>query len=340
MWIEVHQELPHHPKMDDLMEELGVKRPTAVGFVVMTILFALQYAKDGFIAEQRLAHHTRGAGWPNEPKRFAAAMEKAGWWDRVEGGWIIHDWQDYAGKLIERRHADAARKRGERSRISEGPPMDVRGTAHVQNQQNQHDKTNPSARSREQVTEGSPSLRPAPKPRNDYPEDFESFWAAYPERRRVNKKAAADLFKRALSGGAEASEIMAGLDRWKVSKDWLKDNGEYVRQPDGWLRNRCWEDSPEPARTTSTGNPIGAVPDVPSPYAGKPWAALWAPAVKGTYSDQQFLEAQARRAFDKGGTCDVRQAMTLFKSEGVIPAMDYVWSHDPRNPVRAHVASR
>lgn len=151
-WIETHQELPEHPKTDALMDALGCERPTAVGHVIMSLLWALRYAHDGVIIPKRLGAIARGAGWASEPLAFASAMVEAGWWDVIAEGWKLHDWDVYAGMLIAKREKDAARKRGERGQenpkpvrgTSDGRPSDVHtdGAGTIPNQPNQHDQPN------------------------------------------------------------------------------------------------------------------------------------------------------------------------------------------------------
>ena len=59
-----------------------------------------------------------GAGWRGDARAFADALVQAGW---LDGDGTIHDWQEYAGRLIERRRQDAERKRN-----ATNPPADVR----------------------------------------------------------------------------------------------------------------------------------------------------------------------------------------------------------------------
>lgn len=157
-WLEIHQELPEHPKTDALMDETGVERPMAVGYVVMALLWALRYAHDGVIVQKRLGAIARGAGWPGDPVAFAQAMVAAGWWDELGDGWKLHDWEQYAGMLIEKRRKDAERKAGSRSGDapqdssrtvhrtprgqSNGRPSEPRMDGAGTNMTNQHDSTN------------------------------------------------------------------------------------------------------------------------------------------------------------------------------------------------------
>ncbi|MNK58669.1 hypothetical protein D3C87_777590 [compost metagenome] len=119
-WIEFHQELPRHPKTDVFMDELDVSRPTAVGMLGMGWIWAMEFAIDGFIQEKRIGAAARGAGWDGSPAVFAEAMVAAGWWDPVDDGYRVHDWEKYIGKLLEKRRQDADRKAASRSNPKDG----------------------------------------------------------------------------------------------------------------------------------------------------------------------------------------------------------------------------
>jgi hypothetical protein len=44
-------------------------------------------------------------------------------------------------------------------------------------------------------------------------------------------------------------EVLSGLERWKRSTAWLKDNGQYIPPPSTFLNQERWKDTP----------PIGAL---------------------------------------------------------------------------------
>lgn len=37
---------------------------------------------------------------------------------------------------------------------------------------------------------------------------------------------------------------LEGLERWKGSRDWLKDGGQFIPHPATFLNQRRWEDNP------------------------------------------------------------------------------------------------
>lgn len=128
-WIELHQELPRHPKTDALMDGVGIRRCEAVGHIAMTLLWGLEFAHDGFIPVGRLGAVARAADWNGRPAAFAVAMVDAGWWDETDGGYRIHDWQEYVGRLMDKRRQDKERKAAGRSGTSASFPSDIHRTS-------------------------------------------------------------------------------------------------------------------------------------------------------------------------------------------------------------------
>ena len=74
---------------------------------------------------------------------------------------------------------------------------------------------------------------------------FETFWKAYP--RKVNKQAAEKAFKKLKPNEDLFKAIMAGLENHKNSKQWTRDNGQYIPHASTWLNGKRWEDELESA---------------------------------------------------------------------------------------------
>lgn len=77
----------------------------------------------------------------------------------------------------------------------------------------------------------------------DESEAFKTFYAAYP--RRVGRPEAWRAWKQ-MDGDSRLDPIMAGLERWRLSAQWMKDGGQFIPHPSTWLRQKRWEDEPEP----------------------------------------------------------------------------------------------
>lgn len=117
-WIEVHQSLPPHRKIKRLKRLLKVKTPAAVGHVIMLWLWALDNAPEGRLDGLEPEDLAEAAEWPGDPDRFMSALVECGF---VDGGDdpVIHDWQEYGGRLQDQRKDRAAQNRERQKRYRE-----------------------------------------------------------------------------------------------------------------------------------------------------------------------------------------------------------------------------
>lgn len=84
----------------------------------------------------------------------------------------------------------------------------------------------------------------------DYGAMFESFWKSWPSKcpRKTDKKKCRDkligILKNARKGEAETmfATIMAGLETWKRSEQWNRDEGQFIMAPLRWLNGENWKD--------------------------------------------------------------------------------------------------
>lgn len=123
-WIEVHQAVFSHRKTFELATLLGVDETYAAGHLIRLWTWALDNAPDGDLSKLSDRAIAYGAGWRHQTTLFVQALTDAGW---LDGDRSIHDWSEYAGRLVERRRLDAERKREQRQSI--GRPMDGSKTA-------------------------------------------------------------------------------------------------------------------------------------------------------------------------------------------------------------------
>lgn len=93
---------------------------------------------------------------------------------------------------------------------------------------------------------------------NTSSEAFRAFWASYPK--QIHLKESWEAWS-ADSLDAQASIIMEGLERWKKSQDWVRDDGRYVPAPDKWLEGMRWLDSPAEYKVGVIRNSTGRVVD-------------------------------------------------------------------------------
>ena len=91
---------------------------------------------------------------------------------------------------------------------------------------------------------------------------FAQFWAAYPSTcpRKIDKKKCAEKFRRIVCDAHGTrmeifSRLMDGLEAWKKSDMWTKDDGQFICAPAVWLNGSRWEDSPLASRQQAQAQP-------------------------------------------------------------------------------------
>ena len=73
---------------------------------------------------------------------------------------------------------------------------------------------------------------------------FDEFWQKYP--RKVSKKKSKEiftrLFKKTKNPDKLFKEIISGLERYKKTDQWNRDNGRFIPHPSTWLNQERWTD--------------------------------------------------------------------------------------------------
>lgn len=131
-WIELHQAVWTHRKTFLLAAELDLEETYAAAHIIRLWTWALDNAPDGDVTGLPARVLAYGAAWSGDADAFVAALIASGWIDDGDGYCCLHDWDDYAGRLIERRAANAERMRNARAprepSIKEPRAQNVRST--------------------------------------------------------------------------------------------------------------------------------------------------------------------------------------------------------------------
>jgi len=119
-WIESHQSLRDHPKTRKLSRILGASLPATIGHLQCLWWWAIDYAEDGNLSRFDAFDIAIGGEWDQDAEAFVDALVTVGFLEYTSDGLTVHDWDDYAGKLIERRKANAERMRKARAERDAG----------------------------------------------------------------------------------------------------------------------------------------------------------------------------------------------------------------------------
>lgn len=130
-WIESHQGLSAHPKTRKLMRRIGLPGPHIVGHLHYLWWWALDFAQDGEITKYDAFDIADACQYTGDAEEFYDALIDSGFIDIKDDRYFLHDWYDYAGKLIELRKKDAERKRNSRgkNKESESFPEEIQRTS-------------------------------------------------------------------------------------------------------------------------------------------------------------------------------------------------------------------
>jgi len=121
-WIESNQELARHPKAIKAARKLGISVPTVVGHLHFLWWWCLEYANDGDLSRFDASDIAVAAGWEGDAEEFVTALvdcgpgDSMGFIEQTDLGLAIHDWMDYAGRLIEKRQANTKRMQNARAK--------------------------------------------------------------------------------------------------------------------------------------------------------------------------------------------------------------------------------
>lgn len=111
-WYEAHQTMARHPKTLKLARMLKADRRYAVGLLHDLFSWALDAAGKygelpGMTAEDIASALEIGG---KKGVQTVEALLSSGYLERCGEQYRIHDWYDYAGKLMDKREADRQRK--------------------------------------------------------------------------------------------------------------------------------------------------------------------------------------------------------------------------------------
>lgn len=205
-WIELHQSLLKHPKLIRLAAQLGVKKQQAFWNIVTLWFWALDYADSGDLSAFGPHEIAAAAEWNGDPNLFVTQLQECRWLDGMQ----LHDWMDYAGRLVEKRDANKRRMREKRTthvqRTTNARSTHVQGLPNQPNQPNQPEEVpTPDGVDSPGVNEG--------RKKKTYAEDSDPYMAAkYLEHFVLSWAPETKVTEAKLQGWADEAEKMNRID--------------------------------------------------------------------------------------------------------------------------------
>jgi hypothetical protein len=253
-WIESHQALGNHPKVEKLARILKIHRAQAIGHLHLLWWWCLDYAPEGDLVNLSPEDIAAAAGWTKNAGVFIEAMVSCGivgdgFLERTDSGFRVHDWYQYGGRLIERRRAEYERLKRNRDAARSAHYSRLRAAADTQGDTPYH---TPSDTGDDTHGVGGtvptvpippispPRVQAVRKRSRPGPADpsFDAFWALYPK-----KAGRADAVKAwAKLDPADREKALAAVRLYATA---MAGRLEFVKHPQGWLNGRRFEDDPK-----------------------------------------------------------------------------------------------
>ncbi len=118
-WIESHQEMARHPKTRRVAMRLGISKAAVIGHLHLLWWWTLDFAPDGDLSGFDAEELAAVAEWEGDAEQFLQALLDTGWLDE---GRRVHNWGDYAGRLVTAREGIRERQRRFREKKRDVPP--------------------------------------------------------------------------------------------------------------------------------------------------------------------------------------------------------------------------
>ena len=246
-WIELHQGLREHRKLFACADELKVSRIQMIGILTSVWLWALDNAQSGSLEGISNRTIARVCDWP-EKKADALidALIRTRWLDKHGESVYIHDWSDYAGKLMESREKDRNRKRkaAENRKNSDGIPAEgMRNSAAT--------VPNTTVPNTTEYTGGTNTVEGIGADGEAAPPFdgrlFTDFWKLYPAGKGGDREEAWKVWCELKPSTEGANRILLGLQDWIDSDQWAEDGGRYIPSATKFLKQERWKAPPEVA---------------------------------------------------------------------------------------------
>lgn len=114
-WIQSQQEIARNPRTKRAARALGISLPQIVGHLHILWHWCLDFAPDGDLSEFDKEEIAEAAMWEDVPGDFLEALLCNGFLEETEApGYVVADWFDIGGKVVEQKRA--AVERAQRSR--------------------------------------------------------------------------------------------------------------------------------------------------------------------------------------------------------------------------------
>lgn len=245
--------------------------PAPAWLWVCGLAYCQEGLTDGFIPTEAIDY----LGVKNA-RRLAGHLERAQLWDKVDGGWHVHDYLKHnrsssqvAAIKEERRESGRSGGKASGEARAKGPSKQSASGSEASSFDTSKHTSNPyvhvdvdDAVVAPVVVEGGVG--------ETTPLDiaFETFKAAYPSERRYFGRIVNQLFVDAIQGGKTTLvQMMAALENHKASAQWQ--DPSKIPNPEKWLTQERWNATMPPQRAAGTNSKTAGNADAVRQFLNK-----------------------------------------------------------------------
>lgn len=245
-WLKIYQSIREHRKILDAADDLEIEPPHMIGLLTSFWLWALDNAPDGDVSNISARNIARASQWKGDADKLLEALISAGLLDRRDSETeqstiLIHDWEEYAGGLIQERGKERERSRARRAaakKTTAGRPPDDQQTTAGRVDKSRVDKSrdnkDPLSAPEEQAPAAVSTEKADPTPYTRIMQLYNEICLSFPKIQKIDgarRKAVAARFKtypdiqifEQLFRKTEASDFMKGANdrNWSADFDWI-----------------------------------------------------------------------------------------------------------------------
>lgn len=115
-WIELHDTLPDHEKIIAVADGLKMDKDLVVGKLVRLWVWALNNREDGTFRTRDISTIAEVMRFKGKAQRLVDVLVSARLLDREEDWYVIHDWEERVGMLLEKREWSRTQARNRKRR--------------------------------------------------------------------------------------------------------------------------------------------------------------------------------------------------------------------------------
>ena len=237
--------------MPTAQQEIRIALLEAQHLHLLSILYSVQFMTDGVFPVSAI----KGLG-RCEHEEAVTALFEVGMWINLPGGMAeIHDFLKHQTSSHDIKNRSDAGKKGAAGRWGN----DANGNADRNADRNATTNADRNAKgmanknknkNKNNTPYKSPTGDDAPKskrkPAAKYSPDFEAFWNAFPNDRKVGKTKCWGKFEAAVESGVDPQAIIEAAERYR---DDPNREPQFTTMPETWLNQERWEAGPLPPRS-------------------------------------------------------------------------------------------